>query len=169
MKEHILQIHFREVFFIFKKARVRQSIEQLQKNLSDREISGVLGVSRNSAARIRQASDERRKEWDELLMMSDDELCHFFYPDKFKPKSSYAPADYAYIHRELSKVGATGALLWEEYCEKCKNEGEKACSYPTFARGCKRYTVSRNYASHVEHKPGVTLEAKAESSAIRQH
>ena len=122
---------------MFKKARVRQIIEQLQKNLSDREISGVLGVSRNSAARIRQASDERRKEWDELLMMSDDELCHFFCPDKFKPKSSYAPADYAYIHRELSKVGVTGALLWEEYCEKCKNEGEKACSYPTFAEAAK--------------------------------
>ncbi len=58
---------------MFKKTRVRQIIELLQKNLSDREISGVLGVSRNSVARIRQASDESRKEWDELLMMSDDE------------------------------------------------------------------------------------------------
>ncbi len=49
-------------------------------------------------------------------------------------------------------------LLWEECCEKCKKEGEKACSYPTFARGYKRYTVSRNYTSHVEHKTGVALE-----------
>lgn len=73
-------------------------------------------------------------------MVSDDELYYFFYPDKFKPKSSYAPVDYAYVHSELSKVGVTGVLLWEEYCEKCKNEGEKACSYPTFARGYKRYT-----------------------------
>ena len=48
MKAHILQIHFEEVFFMFKKTRVRQIIEQLQKNLSDWEISGVLGVSRNS-------------------------------------------------------------------------------------------------------------------------
>ena len=76
-------------------------------------------------------------------MMSDDELCHFFYPDKFKPRSSYAPADYAYIHRELSKVGGTGALLWEEYCEKCKNEGEKACSYPTFAEAAKDIPSAR--------------------------
>ena len=92
---------------MFKKTRVRQIIELLQKNLSDREISSVLGVSRNSVARIRQASDKHRKEWDELLMMSDDELYHFFYPDKFKPKSSYAPVDYAYVHSELSKVGVT--------------------------------------------------------------
>ena len=84
---------------MFKKTRVRQIIELLQKNLSDREISNVLGVSRNSVARIRQVSDG-------YLMMTDDELYRFFYPDKFKPKNSYAPVDYAYVHRELSKVGS---------------------------------------------------------------
>lgn len=143
---------------MFKKTRVRQIIELLQKNLSDREISNVLGVSRNSVARIRQVSDGYNGEWEELLMMTDDELYRFFYPDKFKPKNSYAPVDYAYVHRELSKVGVTEVLLWEEYCEKCKKEGVNPCSYPTFARGYKGYTVSKNYTSHVEHKPGVTLE-----------
>lgn len=39
---------------MFKKTRVRQIIELLQKNLSDREIFGVLGVSWNSVARIGQ-------------------------------------------------------------------------------------------------------------------
>ena len=144
---------------MFKKTRVRQIIELLQKNLSDREISNALGVSRNSVARIRQSSDDCSREWDELLMMTDDELYLFFYPDKFKPKNSYAPVDYAYVHSELGKVGVTEVLLWEEYCEKCKKEGVKACSYHTFARGYKRYTVSRNYTSHAEHKPGVILEA----------
>lgn len=38
---------------MFKKTRVRQIIEPLQKNLSDREISNVLGVSRNTVSRIR--------------------------------------------------------------------------------------------------------------------
>lgn len=143
---------------MFKKTRVRQIIELLQKNLSDREVSTVLGVSRNSVARIRQASDGCNGEWEELLTMTDDELYRFFYPDKFKPKQSYASVDYAYVHKELSKVGVTEVLLWEEYCEKCKKEGAKACSYPTFARGYKRYTVSKNYTSHIKHKPGVTLE-----------
>ena len=91
---------------MFKKTRVRQIIELLQKNLSDREISNVLGVSRNSVARIRQVSDGYNGEWEELLMMTDDELYRFFYPDKFKPKNSYAPVDYAYVHRELGKVGS---------------------------------------------------------------
>ena len=72
---------------MFKKTRVRQIMELLQKNLSDREISNVLGVSRNSVARIRQVSDGYNGEWEELLMMTDDELYRFFYPDKFKPKT----------------------------------------------------------------------------------
>lgn len=53
MKDSVFQIHFKEVFFMFKKTRVRQIIELLQKNLSDREISNVLGVSRNSVTHIR--------------------------------------------------------------------------------------------------------------------
>ena len=58
---------------MFKKTRVRQIIELLQKNLNDSEISNALGVSRNSIARIRQASDDCSRDWDELLMMTDDE------------------------------------------------------------------------------------------------
>ncbi len=82
------------------------------KNLSGREISGALGASRNSVARIWQAPGGQTKGWDELPIMSDDELYHSFYPDKPKPKSSYAPVDYAYVHSGFSKVGVTGALLW---------------------------------------------------------
>ena len=84
---------------MFKKTRVRQIIELLQKNLRDREISNVLGVSRNSVARIRQTSNDYNGDWEGLLMMTDDELYRFFYPDKFKPKKSYAPFGYAYVHR----------------------------------------------------------------------
>ena len=143
---------------MFKKTRVRQIIELLQKDLSNSRISEILSVSRNSVARIRNKSDERKLEWDELLAMTDDELYRLFYPEKFKPKNSYAPVDYAYVHSELGKVGVTETLLWEEYVEKCKQDGVKPCSYPTFARGYKQYTVDKSYTSHVEHKPGVTIE-----------
>ena len=143
---------------MFKKTRVRQIIELLQKDLSNKVISETLNVSRNSVARIRNESDERKLEWDELLAMTDDELYRLFYPEKFKPKKCYAPVDYAYVHSELSKVGVTETLLWEEYVEKCRKEGTKPCSYPTFARGYKQYTVDKNYTSHIEHKPGITVE-----------
>ena len=76
---------------MFRKTKVRQIIELLQKNLSEREVSKVLGVSRNSVARIRQKGSN--EEWDEILMMNDDELYRYFYPDKFKPKNCYVQVD----------------------------------------------------------------------------
>lgn len=68
---------------MFKKTRVRQIIELLQKNLSDREISNALGGSRNSVARIKQTPDDDNGDWEELLMMTGDKLYRFFYPDKY--------------------------------------------------------------------------------------
>ena len=114
---------------MFKKTRMRQIIEPLQKDLSNSMISEIISVFRNTVARIRNKSDERKLEWDELLSMTDDELYRLFYPEKFKPKNSYAPVDYAYVHSELSKIGVTETLLWEEYVEKCKKNGSKPCSY----------------------------------------
>lgn len=143
---------------MFKKTRVRQIIELLQKDLSNKAISEILSVSRNSVARIRNESDDRKLEWDEIHAMTDDELYRLFYPEKFKSKKCYAPVDYAYVHSELGKVGVTEFLLWEKYVEKCRKEMKKPCSYPTFARGYKKYMVDKNYTSHVEHKPGVTIE-----------
>ena len=143
---------------MFKKTRVRQIIELLQKELSDKETARVLNVSRNSVARIRQMSDYKQQDYDELLAMTDDELYKMFYPEKFKPKACYTPVDYSYVHAELSKVGVTEILLWEEYADKCRKEGLKACSYQTFARGYKKYAADRNYTSRIEHKPGVAVE-----------
>ncbi|MCR4922874.1 MAG: hypothetical protein K5931_02565 [Lachnospiraceae bacterium] len=49
-------------------------------------------------------------------------------------------------------------LLWEEYSDKCKNEGVKACSYITFTKNYGKYTVDRNYTSHIDYKPGIEIE-----------
>ena len=95
---------------MFKKTRVRQIIELLQKDLSNKAISEILSVSRNSVTRIRNESDDRNLEWDELLAMTDDELYRLFYPEKFKAKKCYAPVDYAYVHSKLGKVGVTEYL-----------------------------------------------------------
>lgn len=98
------------------------------------------------------------KDWDEICLMNDDEIYHLFYPHTFRPRNRFAPVDYSYVHSELKKVGVTEMLLWEEYCEKCNAQGISHCCYATFANGYKRFIADKNYTSHIEHKPGVTLE-----------
>ncbi len=143
---------------MFKKTKVRSILELLGKDLSGREVSKVLGVSRNTVAEIQALYEAASKTWDDVSTLDNDRLYALFYPENFKYKIRYAAVDYSYVHKELKKTGVTLKLLWEEYSDKCKNEGVKACSYITFTKNYVKYTVDRNYTSHIEYKPGVEIE-----------
>lgn len=97
---------------MFKKTKVRQILELLHKDLSAREISKTLKVSRNSVAFVKESYDKCDKDWDEICLMNDDEIYHLFYPHTFRPRNRFAPVDYSYVHSELKKVGVTEMLLW---------------------------------------------------------
>ena len=114
---------------MFKKTKVRSILELLGKNLSAREMSKILGVSRNTVAEVQALFLQSGRSWDDISEWDDDRLYGLFYPDKFKYKPRYAPVDYSYVHRELKKTGVTEKLLWEEYCARCEKDGAHACSY----------------------------------------
>ena len=143
---------------MFKKTKVRGILELLSKGLSARLVAKTLNVSRNTVMGIQTLFESSGKTWDDISTWDDEMMYAFFYPDKFKHTRRYAPVDYSYVHKELMKTGVTVMLLWEEYCSQCKENGEKACSYLTFARNYHKYTAVKNYTSRVEHKPGVAVE-----------
>lgn len=143
---------------MFKKTKVRSILELLGKNLSAREVSKVLSVSRNTVAEVQALFLQSGRSWDDISEWDDDRLYELFYPDKFKYKPRYAPVDYSYVHKELKKTGVTEKLLWEEYCARCEKDGVNACSYITFAKNYKKFTADKNYTSHIEHKPGLEVE-----------
>jgi len=88
---------------MYKKTRIRQILELMQKDLSEREIAKTLSVSRNSIARIRQGCEEQQLNIKDILMMNDEDLYHLFYPGKFKRTRSYVQVNYARVHSELKK------------------------------------------------------------------
>ena len=143
---------------MFKKTKIKQIISLINLNSSNHVIAELLDVSRNSVIKIRKKIDELNLSKEDLEGKEDDELYEIFFPTKFKRKSSLTPVNYNYVHDELKKVGVTLKLLWEEYTEKCKIEGTKACSYPTFVINYEHYTSNRKYTSHIEHKPGEDIE-----------
>lgn len=143
---------------MFKKTKVRSILELLGKNLSAREVSKCLRVSRNTVSEVQDLYLASDKSWEDISDWDDDRLYELFYPDKFKYKPRYALVDYAYVHKELLKTGVTEYLLWEEYCDKCKKDGVTACSYPTFTKNYKKYTKEKNYTSRIRHRPGDEIE-----------
>lgn len=143
---------------MFKKSKVRAILERLGKNQSTGLISKTLQVSRSTVTEIQALFENSGKTWDDISCLDDEMLYTLFYPEKFKHSRRYAPVDYKYVHGELMKTGVTEKSLWEVYCSKCSEKGEKACSYLTFTRNYQKYTVKKSYTSRVPHKPGVTLE-----------
>ena len=143
---------------MFKKTKVRSILEYLGRNLSEREVSKSLHVSRNTVAEIQTLFKKSDLSWDDISDWDDDRLYDIFYPDKFKYTPQYAPVKYDYVHKELNKTGVTLKLLWEEYCIRCEEEGSTPCSYITFTRNYKNYTQKKEYTSRITHKPGVEVE-----------
>lgn len=143
---------------MYKKTKPRSVMELLNKNLSEREVASTLSCSRNTVAGIIARCEKYGKTWDDIKDLSDDQVYEMLFPEKFKVKPKYVPVDYGYVHSELKKVGVTMLLLWEEYKDKCISEDLKYCSYPTFNLNYYKFTNSKNYTSHVEHKPGVEIE-----------
>ena len=74
---------------MFKKTKVRSILELLGKNLSAREVSKVLGVSRNTVAEVQALFLQSDKSWDAISEWDDDRLYELFYPDKFPCKNLY--------------------------------------------------------------------------------
>ncbi len=143
---------------MYKKTKPRSVMELLNKNLSEREVASLLGCSRNTVSDIKELCRRYGKTWDDIKDMTDEELYDILYPEKFIKKSPFVPVDYAYVHSELKKTGVTMHLLWEEYRDKCISENGRYYAYSTFNLNYYKYTGSKNYTSHIEHKPGVTVE-----------
>lgn len=142
---------------MYKKTKPRAIMELLNKNLSEREVASTLSCSRNTVTGVVERMKKHGKAWDDIKDLTDDEVYEMLFPEKFKTTSKYVPVDYGYVHSELKKVGVTMLLLWEEYKIKCEAENLKYCSYPTFNLNYYKYTNTRNYTSHIEHKPGVEV------------
>ena len=58
-----------------------------------------------------------------------------------KNNSPYAEPDFAYIHKELSKKGVTLTLLWQEYCEKCRTNGQQPYMSTQFGDKYRRWAL----------------------------
>ncbi|MEG2871272.1 MAG: IS21 family transposase, partial [Clostridium sp.] len=90
--------------------------------------------------------------------ISEDAVYRMFYPDKYAVEDLYEDPDYEKIHQELSKVGVTLKLLWEEYQDTCKGADKYPMGYTKFCKGYDEFTVERKLTNHLEHKPGIVAE-----------
>ena len=65
--------------------------------------------------------------------------------------------DCEWVHREMQKSGITLSLLWVEFCEQCRQNGELPYQSTQFNKYYADYIHKTTVTIHLEHKPDVYL------------
>ena len=66
--------------------------------------------------------------------------------------------DYAYIRKELLRNGVSKKLLWTEYMEDCRANGEKPLMYSQFCYHIQQDEQKHRATMHINRKPGEQVE-----------
>lgn len=125
--------------------------------LSRTSIGTALGYSRNTVAEVLRRALVKGIELPFPSDMSDRELRDLLFPEKAKDQNHKMP-DCEKMHKELGKSGVTLTLLWEEYCNECRQNGEIPYAFTQFRFHYHRYVQTTKATMHLTHKPGEQLE-----------
>ena len=125
---------------------------------SQRTIESMAHCSRHTVRDVLQAASERGVSWPLPDDITNAELEQLLFPNKHKASSQYAEPDYPYIHRELARSGVTLTLLWEEYCAKCHETGQKPYMSTQFGERYRRWARITKATMRIQHKPGDAMQ-----------
>ena len=125
---------------------------------SQRSIESSVRSSHQKVKEVLDRAEEMHIEWpldEDITNVILDELLG----DKHRDKPSlYAPIDYEYIHNELSKKGVTLSLLWSEYCDKARINGQKPYMSTQFGDKYRRWARVTKATMRITHKPGEAMQ-----------
>jgi transposase len=123
--------------------------------------TGIAGSSGCARAKVRKVLD-RAKDLDIIWPLkaetTDAELEKQFFPDKSAPEPSRKYPDYEHIAREMMRNRVTLKLLWNEYCEECRQCNELPIMYSRFCFYYQKHSEKKRATMHIPRKPGEQIE-----------
>ena len=91
--------------------------------LNKTQIAQSVGCSRTTVIQVLNIAEEKGISYPLPPDLSDRKLSELLFPST-KAQAKYKMPDYEYVGKELRKSGVTLNLLWLEYCEECRKNGE---------------------------------------------
>ena len=125
--------------------------------LKNEEIRNSCGCGRNTVTRILARAREVGIQWEDIQSLPSEKVSELLYPSEFKGPG-YKMPDYAWVHKEMQKSGVTLSLLWVEYCEQCRQNGELPYKSTQFNKYYADYVHKTKATMHLEHKPGENMQ-----------
>lgn len=114
--------------------KYREIIRLTGLGFSQRNIMASCGVSQKTVVKVQKRARELNISWPLDESMTDTELQKLMFSKESKVSASKKMPDYAYIRKELLRNGVTKKLLWTEYIEDCRANGEEP-----LMEACKQY------------------------------
>ena len=125
--------------------------------ISERTIAESCGVSRNTVSKVLKKCKELEISWPLGTEMTDARLEELLFP-KTKTTANKRLPDYDYIRKELLRNGVNKKLLWVEYCEECRMNGDEPLMYSQFCYHIQMNEEKRRATMHIPRKPGEQIE-----------
>ena len=108
--------------------------------LNNTEIAQSCPCSRTTVIQVLRLAKANNITYPLPEGMTDKELADLLYPGA-EGKPEYKMPDYEYVHKELQKSGVTLNLLWLEYCEVCRSNGDIPYQLTQFKKYYRDYAV----------------------------
>ena len=113
----------------------KENIRLHSLGLNKTRIAESCGCARSTVITALHKAEENGLSWNAVKNLSSEEVTRKLYPATSMGQQ-YSMPDYEWVHKEMQKSGVTLSLLWVEYCERCRQNGE--LPYGKYNRGAKR-------------------------------
>lgn len=123
--------------------KYREIIRLTGMGCSQREIMASCGVAQKTVVKVQKRARELKLSWPLDAAMTDIELQKLIFPKEGKVSSNKRMPDFAYIRKELLRNGVSKKLLWTEYMEDCRANGDEPLMYSQFC-----YHVQQDEQKH---------------------
>lgn len=135
-------------------------VRSVYSGLSQRQAATTHHVSRNTVSiLLRHAKDQGWLTLEDLNHLDNATFSKTLMEAASPSRDvTFKMPDYEYVHAELAKPHVTLKLLWEEYVEKCRDNGERFYMETQFRRYYHKFARVHKATIRLEHKPALLLE-----------
>lgn len=137
--------------------KYREILRLKDLGISERNIALSCNISRNTVSKVLKKSDELNVTWKNSGAKTEAEVRNLLFPREETHSGKRLP-DYEYVRKELLKNGVNKKLLWAEYCEDCKLNGEEPLMYSRFCYYLQEDEEKHRATMHIPRKPGEQIE-----------
>jgi transposase len=121
-------------------------------------IANSCQCARKTVRKVLNRARELDIKWPLKAELTDADFEKLFFPKTSVSDPSRKYPNYEYIDKEMMRNGVTLKLLWNEYCEGCKQSNELPLMYSQFCFHYQKHAEKKRATMHIPRKPGDQIE-----------